>query len=165
MTRFVETDLSTRVYRVSFGINEAITTVANEPSVGLYRLQEHVLGVVPKLLEDRHSLEVVCERVKGANFDLDNDKEVVQAMRGINQFKEVQNTLEKTIKLKQQLNRIELEKQMIASGDSQGASPMSLKKAYGSVTPGLLPHGEYSINTGATINQIESLSYQKLENW
>ena len=70
MTRFVETDLQTRIYRVTSGINESITVAANEPSVGLFRLQEHVVGTVPKLVSERLTMDDIAQRVQGANFDI-----------------------------------------------------------------------------------------------
>ena len=65
MARFVETDVSTRILRLSTGINEAIATAANEPSLGMFRLQEHVLNSVPKLVNERQTMEEICEKVKG----------------------------------------------------------------------------------------------------
>ncbi len=146
MARFVETDLSTRVFRLTGGINESIATIANEPSVGLYRIQENVIGMVPRLAEDKETIEGLCQRVQGCNYDLDNDKEVVHAMKNIKQFRDIQNSISKAIKVKHQLNKIEHEQQLLASNDSSGASPVSIRTKHGHVTPGLMPHGTYSIN-------------------
>ena len=147
MARLVETDLSTRVYRVSTGLNESLTTIANEPSVGLYRIQENVLGVIPRLVEDKETLKGVCQRVQGCSFDLDNDREVLHGMSGIEQFKDIHESLKKAIRVKEQLNKVEAEKQMLASTDSSGESPVTVRSKHGqTVTPGLMPHGSYSIN-------------------
>ena len=147
MARFVETDLSTRVFRVTSGINECITTTANEPSVGLYRIQENVIGMVPRLVEDKQSMDSLCQRVQGCSYDLDNDREVVKEMKNIKQFRDIQNALSKAIEVKRQLNKIELEKQMLASDDTNNAaSPTSIRAKHGPITPGLIAHGSYSIN-------------------
>ncbi len=147
MARLVETDLSTRIYRVSSGLNESLSTIANEPSVGMYRIQENVLGVVPKLIEDEQTLDGLNQRVGGCNFDLDNDREVVQAMRDIKQFRDINNTLSKAIAMKQQLNRLETERKLVESTEQGNASPVTIRVKHGGhVTPGLMPHSTYSIN-------------------
>lgn len=55
----LSTDLSTRVYRVTNGFNEALYLVTNEPSLGMFRLQEHVQLTVPKVVEQRQALQQV----------------------------------------------------------------------------------------------------------
>lgn len=55
----LQTDLSTRLYRVTNGFNEALYLTANEPSLGMYRLQEHVHATVPKVVEQKQSLQQV----------------------------------------------------------------------------------------------------------
>lgn len=55
----LQTDLSTRVYRVTNGFNEALYLIANEPSLGMYRIQEHIQNTVPKVIEQRQALSQV----------------------------------------------------------------------------------------------------------
>lgn len=55
----LQTDLSTRLYRVTNGFNESLYLVANEPSLGMYRLQEHVHATVPKVVEQKLALQQV----------------------------------------------------------------------------------------------------------
>lgn len=53
-------DLPTRSYRVANGFNDSLYLAANEPSLGLYRIQEHVQGSVPKAVEQKQNLHEVC---------------------------------------------------------------------------------------------------------
>ena len=62
----LQTDLSTRVYRITSGFNEGLYLVANEPSLGMYRLQEHIQANVPKIVEQRQILQQVSWLVHGA---------------------------------------------------------------------------------------------------
>ncbi len=55
----LQTDLSTRIYRITNGFNEALYLVANEPSLGMYRLQEHIQSTVPRVVEQRQVLQQV----------------------------------------------------------------------------------------------------------
>ena len=63
MAKFMEPDLSTRMYRVSNGFNESLYLAANEPSLGLYRLQEHVQLTVPRIAEQKQGLQEIHQRV------------------------------------------------------------------------------------------------------
>ncbi len=63
MAKLLETDLATRVYRVASGVNDALYIAANEPSLGMYRIQEHVSLTVPKVVEQRQYLQEVCQQV------------------------------------------------------------------------------------------------------
>lgn len=150
MTRFVETDLSTRIFRVTVGLNESLTTIANEPSVGLYRIQENVQGNVPRLVEERQALDTLCQKVNGCNFDLSNDREVVTSIKGIKRFQEVQNTLKKAIALRQNLIKIESE------GQFSEASPTRLSV---NTTPTVIKphsHGSQRINPVPNYESIQS---------
>lgn len=57
----LQTDMSTRVYRVTNGFNEALYLTANEPSLGMYRLQEHIQLTIPKVVEQKQALAQVRE--------------------------------------------------------------------------------------------------------
>lgn len=54
-----QTDVSTLAYRTTSGLNECLFLAANEPSLGLYRIQEHVQNFVPKVVEQRQNLQQV----------------------------------------------------------------------------------------------------------
>lgn len=123
MARFVETDLGTRIYRVTSGINEAVTVAANEPSVGLFRIQEHVVTNVPKVVSERRALDDIAQRVQGANYDIEYDHETVGEMSGITQFGNVLKDLQKAIELKQNLNSIEAERKAQQGSRTPSSSP------------------------------------------
>ena len=62
MSKIVESfqaDLPTRTFRVTNGFNEAVYFAANEPSLGMYRLQEHVQTNVPRVVSQKLTLRGV----------------------------------------------------------------------------------------------------------
>ena len=67
----LQTDLSTRIYRITNGFNEALYLVANEPSLGMYRLQEHIQATVPKVVEQRQTLHQVSSQLNSQNITTD----------------------------------------------------------------------------------------------
>jgi len=54
---------------VANGLSETVLLLANEPSLGLYRLQEHVRRSVPTLVELKKELTGVNMAVQGAVHD------------------------------------------------------------------------------------------------
>lgn len=104
MARLLETDLATRAYRVTSGFNEALYQAANEPSLGMYRIQEHVSLTVPKVVEQRQNLQETCQQVEGACYDLEYDTETLKAMRSITQFAGLKDKMMRAIELKVKLN-------------------------------------------------------------
>ena len=86
MAKLLEPELSTRMYRVTSSFNEALYSAANEPALGLYRIQEHVLVNVPRCVERQQSLQESCRRVEGACYDLDYDTQALKEMANVTQF-------------------------------------------------------------------------------
>ncbi len=105
MAKLLETDIATRTYRVANGINQALCQAANEPSLGMYRLQEHVSLTVPKVVEQRLALHEVCQQVEGACYDLDYDTEALRGMRSITQFASIKEKMRRAIELKSLLDQ------------------------------------------------------------
>ena len=55
----LQSDLPTKAYRVASGLDEALHLVSNEPSLGMYRIQEHIQVNVPKVVDQRLTLAQV----------------------------------------------------------------------------------------------------------
>ncbi len=54
-----QSDVPTLSYRTTNGLNECLYLAANEPSLGLYRIQEHVQLSVPRVVELKQHLQSV----------------------------------------------------------------------------------------------------------
>lgn len=54
-----------------------VTTLANEPSVGLYHVQDHVVRVVPSLVDAKQTIDSSAERLKGFTLDVDYSSKVL----------------------------------------------------------------------------------------
>ncbi|VUZ39892.1 unnamed protein product [Hymenolepis diminuta] len=73
------------------GIEMAIN-LADEPSVALYRIQEHIRKTAPRIAEERKRALVFSEKLQDATFDLGNSSDAIAA------FPNVQTNLENTLK-------------------------------------------------------------------
>lgn len=117
MAKLLQTDLHTRMYRATSAFNEAYYLAANEPSLGMFRIQEHVNLTVPKIVEQRVALGDMCKQVVGACFDLDYDTQTVKAMTSIAQFRNIRGHIRKAIELTAKLE--ELERTQMESRETQ----------------------------------------------
>ena len=91
MAKLLEPDLTTRMLRITTAFNDVLYSSANEPSLGMYRIQEHVNVTVPRLVEQQRQLTENCQRVEGACYDLEYDTRTLKDMAGITQFKRIQS--------------------------------------------------------------------------
>ena len=51
------------------GVTDCFHTLANEPSLGLYYVMEHIQRSVPALVADKAALSSATESLKGADLD------------------------------------------------------------------------------------------------
>ena len=51
------------------GVTDMMHTLANEPSIGLYYVAEHIQRSLPALVADKATLIVAAERLRGADLD------------------------------------------------------------------------------------------------
>ena len=133
--RFMEIDLSTRMYRVTNNFNEALYVSANEPSLGMYRIQEHVAVTVPKIVEQKQVLQDMCQKVEGACFDMEYDTQALSSMGNITQFASIRDSLRSAIELKARLDEVEAQQRKpTLPGAQPPSSNSSVRRDYGSIS-------------------------------
>jgi len=59
LNSLTQSDVPTLSYRATVGLNECLYLAANEPSLGMYRIQEHIQGVIPRVVELKQNLQSV----------------------------------------------------------------------------------------------------------
>eukprot|EP00117_Sycon_ciliatum_P036499 scpid105337/ scgid3127/ Protein MEF2BNB homolog len=65
----VDPEFQHRVVKVTDRFSESLVLLGNEPSLGLYRLQEHVRRSMPVLVDKKRELEQINQQVQGVCFD------------------------------------------------------------------------------------------------
>ncbi|KAM3186583.1 hypothetical protein ACTXT7_004051 [Hymenolepis weldensis] len=93
----VETLVDSKILTVSYGEVyrggvEMAVNLADEPSVALYRIQEHIRKTAPRIAEERKRALVFSEKLQDATFDLENSSDATAA------FPNAQTNLENTLK-------------------------------------------------------------------
>lgn len=97
-----ELDLKTR--KVSEKFAEALGAIANEPTLAMYRVQEHTRKSLPTLVEKRISTGKQRQRVEGMTYDIDLAANAVKTMRKSDpHFQNIQDLLKNSMFMMQQL--------------------------------------------------------------
>ncbi|KAM3958968.1 BLOC-1-related complex subunit 8 homolog [Aphomia sociella] len=97
-------DLESKAKKAAERISENMHIVANEPSLALYRLQEHVRKALPPMVERRVEVTKLQHELQGRCYDVEYALSAVKSMDGAaTSFKNIQELLKHSIFLKQQL--------------------------------------------------------------
>ncbi|XP_032831888.1 BLOC-1-related complex subunit 8-like isoform X2 [Petromyzon marinus] len=100
-----EQELQLKVRRVSERWTDSMWVLANEPSVGLFRVQEHILRSLPELAEHKTNFLNVEERSNGIVYDVEYACGALSSIASSSLcFSSVEGLLQKAINLKEQLN-------------------------------------------------------------
>jgi len=98
-------ELDHKVKKVTDRFSENIYSVANEPSLAFYRIQEHVHKSLPQLVDKKHEVMDLKEQVRGATHDTEYAIEAVQSMvKSAPHFANIQELLKNAMFMKQQIN-------------------------------------------------------------
>ncbi|XP_076465447.1 uncharacterized protein LOC143297151 isoform X2 [Babylonia areolata] len=101
----VDAELDHKSHKVTEKLSECINTIANEPSVAFYRIQEHVRKTLPQLVEQKHEVEEVQQLVQGACFDTEYAGNAVKGMqKSVVHFQNIQELLKNAMFMKQQID-------------------------------------------------------------
>lgn len=97
-------DLDQKVKKATEKISENLHIVANEPSLALYRLQEHIRKSMPQLVEKRLEVNRMYHDLQGKCYDAEYSVHAVRCMHTSGKhFQNIQDLLKNSIFIKQQL--------------------------------------------------------------
>ncbi|XP_071782082.1 BLOC-1-related complex subunit 8 isoform X3 [Centroberyx gerrardi] len=105
-------EMQLKVKRVTDKFTESMYVLANEPSVALYRLQEHVRRSLPELVQHKTDMQSWEEQSQGAIYTVEYACSAVKSMTNSSlYFKSIDSLLRQAISMKEQIS------------NSQGRSP------------------------------------------
>ncbi|XP_075895762.1 BLOC-1-related complex subunit 8 isoform X1 [Nelusetta ayraudi] len=98
-------EMQLKVRRVTDKFTESMYVLANEPSVALYRLQEHVRRSLPELVQHKTDMQSWEEQSQGAIYSVEYACSAVKSMTNSSMyFKNIDGLLRQAITLKEQIN-------------------------------------------------------------
>ncbi|XP_029356056.1 BLOC-1-related complex subunit 8 isoform X1 [Echeneis naucrates] len=98
-------EMQLKVRRVSDKFTESMYVLANEPSVALYRLQEHVRRSLPELVQHKTDMQSWEEQSQGAIYTVEYACSAVKSMTNSSMyFKNIDGLLRQAISIKEQVS-------------------------------------------------------------
>ncbi|XP_069784667.1 BLOC-1-related complex subunit 8 isoform X5 [Narcine bancroftii] len=87
---------------------ESMYFLANEPSVALYRLQEHVRRSLPELVQHKTDMQSVEEQCQGAIYTVEYACSAVKSMsNSAGYFTNIEGLLRQAISIKDQMSSLQ----------------------------------------------------------
>ena len=140
LAQFNNGDLQTTIRRVVTNFNTTVYSLANEPSLGMYRIQEHISAAVPRVLGHKQSLELVSKQVEGACFDIEYDTRAVSEMKkSIKEFESVKDCLTRAIETKAKIDEAAARLRVVHSPQARNSEPPPRRRNYGAVAKSSAP--------------------------
>ncbi|CAM4628908.1 unnamed protein product [Eretmochelys imbricata] len=100
-----ETEMQLKVKKVTDKFTESMYILANEPSVALYRLQEHVRRSLPELAQHKADMQSWEEQSQGAIYTVEYACSAIKNMMDSSvYFESIDRLLKHAITVKDQLN-------------------------------------------------------------
>ncbi|TRY81745.1 hypothetical protein DNTS_031658 [Danionella cerebrum] len=101
-------EMQLKVKRVTDKFTESMYVLANEPSIALYRLQEHVRRSLPELVQHKTDMQSWEEQSQGAIYTVEYACSAVKSMKNSSlYFKNIDGLLHQTISLKEQMSSLQ----------------------------------------------------------
>ncbi|KAM4738791.1 BLOC-1-related complex subunit 8 isoform 1-T1 [Anableps anableps] len=98
-------EMQLKVRRVSDKFTESMYVLANEPSVALYRLQEHVRRSLPELVQHKTDMQSWEEQSQGAIYTVEYACSAVKSMTNSSvYFTNIDSLLRQAITMKEQIS-------------------------------------------------------------
>nr|XP_033810334.1 BLOC-1-related complex subunit 8 isoform X2 [Geotrypetes seraphini] len=92
------------LFSVTDRLTESMYVLANEPSVALYRLQEHVRRSLPELAQHKADMQNWEEQSQGAVYTVEYACSAIRSMTYSREyFKSIEGLLRQTISTKEQM--------------------------------------------------------------
>ncbi|XP_013889605.1 BLOC-1-related complex subunit 8 isoform X3 [Austrofundulus limnaeus] len=93
------------IFTLSDKFTESMYVLANEPSVALYRLQEHVRRSLPELVQHKTDMQSWEEQSQGAIYSVEYACSAVKSMTNSSlYFKNIDGLLRRAISMKEQIS-------------------------------------------------------------
>ncbi|XP_053491003.1 BLOC-1-related complex subunit 8 isoform X1 [Ictalurus furcatus] len=98
-------EMPLKVKRVTDKFTESMYVLANEPSIALYRLQEHVRRSLPELVQHKTDMQSWEEQSQGAIYTVEYACSAVKSMANSSlYFKNIDGLLKQAITTKEQIS-------------------------------------------------------------
>jgi hypothetical protein len=98
-TKTIDTDTIGRLNKANQRMSQFLYNLANEPSVGLYHVNDHIRRTVPRLVTSRQEIHHHKVEMDKTSCDIEEILPTVRTIGSLTAFKSMQSLLQKSIQL------------------------------------------------------------------
>jgi len=92
----LDAETAEKVRKANRGLSEYIQLIANEPSIGLFHVQEHIHRTIPKLVEIKNDYRTKGKQISDSSYDLNYSLSCIKNLRGLLTFQTIKKILDDT---------------------------------------------------------------------
>ncbi|KAN0021918.1 hypothetical protein ACTFIU_004063 [Dictyostelium citrinum] len=111
------------MYQTSQEMSSYIQQIANEPTIGLFHVQDHIRRNIPKNVELKKNIKALGEKIEEKSFDIDYSTKTIKTFSEIQTFSNISSLLQQSI---ERANKLVNNKSLLFV-NSQMAAPSSSK--------------------------------------
>jgi len=154
----LDTDTAERVIKTTKKTSSFFHLLANEPSLGLFHVQEHIRKNAPKLGDIKKEMGKKATNIEEISYDLNYSLQTIQSLHDLTTFENIKVKLDTCIELIHKINR---GSQVFESPTKPVVSPSSptITSTSSNITTNPNPNtptATATTNTTTTVNIIES---------
>jgi hypothetical protein len=86
-------------------LGEFFYVLANEPSVGLYHVQEHIRKTIPKNTEIKREIRKKYQSIEAITYDINFSIQTVKSLHDLNTFIDIKSSMERCIEHINNMNK------------------------------------------------------------
>jgi hypothetical protein len=151
-TKMVETEIEFRSKLFSKHLTDTLQSVSNEPSLGFYRIEEHIHKSIQSVSDKVNELSQLNEKLKGTRFDLEYSIDTVNRLKNSDKnFDSIEVLLRQSIENANKLKKSSLNSSLQPS--QQVTSPKEERKMSRSTSISTVINGQSDIQRGPQRSQ------------
>jgi len=105
--RTISAHTAQKISKVSKTLSEYLHYLANEPSIGLYQVQEHIRRTIPRNSELKSELKKRYQAVDAVTYDVNFSLQIVKGLHDLTTFVDIKHKLDHCIEIANQLSRVQ----------------------------------------------------------
>merc|ERR1711879_947966 len=99
----LDVDSVKKIDRMHLNMSKYLHRMSNEPSLGLFHVQEHIRRTVPKIVTLKKDLDTSNAKVSSMTYDIEDSSKIVNTLKGLESFRNIKKTGARAQELLQQL--------------------------------------------------------------
>eukprot|EP01112_Ceratiomyxa_fruticulosa_P014146 TRINITY_DN4030_c0_g1_i1.p1 TRINITY_DN4030_c0_g1~~TRINITY_DN4030_c0_g1_i1.p1 ORF type:complete len:320 (+),score=95.47 TRINITY_DN4030_c0_g1_i1:748-1707(+) len=144
----LDTDTAERVVKTTKKTSSFFHLLANEPSLGLFHVQEHIRKNAPKLGEVKKEMRKKATNIEEITYDLNYSLQTIQSLHDLTTFDDIKVKLDTCIELIHKINRGSQALESPTTPSKQASTPQILTPS----SPTVSSTGSNVTNTNTNLN-------------